>query len=721
MTNYSELSLKEAIDQARSIYILPKEPVLDDVLIPALKNSLSLDMMFGYFSSGSFSEIAPGLATFLKNSEGILQMVICPVLTEADYQVISLNQNDLANISQRILIDDIPNEDQIAKHTLECLAWLIFQKRLIIKIALMKDEGRFHSKCWLFGDKDNFAALHGSSNATTSGLTKNREQLTLSRDWTGGEDATSNIDRLRREFEDIWSQKDEDLHVFELSDAVKKNILMKFKLDAMPNEETYISLQKEILESLYDPSNQEQFTNELKIPDHLIYETGEFKHQGDAVSAWEKQNRRGILEMATGSGKTITSMICATKLQDELEEGLLVVVSAPYKPLIAQWCEEISDFGVQAVNLTLLDKLGRKREINQAKRRLTKGISRVEILVTSIVTLCTEEFIDSISTIKLKKLFFADECHNLGSESFVLSPPEIFDFRLGLSATPIRQYDEEGTDKLFSYFGEPCFSYTLDEAIGNCLTEYYYHAHIIELTNYEMEEWRELTEKIKALSFRQNDKEKNPAYENLLRKRRVILETAEGKIQKLAKLLEKDIEGGLKYTLIYTTDKKPEQMEQVNQLLINKGIIFHKLTDEETSNRKKTEKILSTFQKGELQILTAKRVLDEGVNIPQIKLAFILASTTVKRQWIQRRGRLLRKCKEIDKKHAVINDFVVLPASYKKILEFSNLDSDAKKIVKAELDRVWEFSRLAKNFYDEDGPSDIIEILKDLVNESGIN
>ena len=156
--NNSELSLKEAINQAKSMYIIPKESVLEEVLIPATKNSLCLDMMFGYFSSGSFSEIAPGLATFLKNSDGILQMVICPVLTEDDYKIISLNHNELANYSQKILVDEIPNEDKIVNYTLECLAWLIFQKRLIIKIALMKNGGIYHPKCWLFGDKNNFAA-----------------------------------------------------------------------------------------------------------------------------------------------------------------------------------------------------------------------------------------------------------------------------------------------------------------------------------------------------------------------------------------------------------------------------------------------------------------------------------------------------------------------------------------------------------------------------------
>ena len=136
--NNSELSLKEAINQASPLYMLPEEPVLEEVLIPATKNSLCLDIMVGYFSSGSFSEIAPGLATFLKNSDGILQLVICPVLTEDDYNIISLNHNELANYSQKILIDEIPDEDQIANYTLECIAWLISRKRLKMKIAIKK-------------------------------------------------------------------------------------------------------------------------------------------------------------------------------------------------------------------------------------------------------------------------------------------------------------------------------------------------------------------------------------------------------------------------------------------------------------------------------------------------------------------------------------------------------------------------------------------------------
>ena len=104
--------------------------------------------------------------------------------------------------------------------------------------------------------------------------------------------------------------------------------------------------------------------------------------------------------------------------------------------------------------------------------------------------------------------------------------------------------------------------------------------------------------------------------------------------------------------------------------------------------------------------MTAKRVLDEGVNIPQIRKAYILASTTVERQWVQRRGRLLRKCSEIGKEFSVIHDFVVLPPQTKE-----KLDDDARSLVKSELNRVQEFFDLARNAGHDDGPLDVIDKL----------
>ena len=580
--------------------------------------------------------------------------------------------------------------------------------------------GAFHPKVWLFEDGANRAALHGSTNLTKTGLSRNREQLTLSRDWKG-EEAIFQIERLRQEFDDLWSGGDEDCCVLPLPDAVARKVVERHKTEVPPDENVLDSIwQNAHGAELPIPADDEPGPNALKIPSHLVYETGDFAHQGKAVTAWEESGRRGILEMATGAGKTITSMICATRLQDETGR-LLVVVAAPYRPLIEQWCDEIREFGVQPINLPAAGGPdARNREMRQAGRRLRMGHSHTEVLVVSNDTLCTAPFIQSIATVKAKKLLIADECHNLGASSFTANPPHEFDYRLGLSATPVRQYDEKGTDALIAYFGDICFSFTLEEAIGKCLTEYDYHVHFVELTLDEMQEWSDLTDQIASQAWKIEAGKNDQYLDNLLRQRRLILETASGKIDVLADLLDAEGARELRYTLVYATDKKPEQLKEVNRLLEKRGVLFHQLTHEETQSRRQTKRILEVFQDGMTRVLTAKRVLDEGVNIPQIKLAYILASTTVRRQWVQRRGRLLRTCKAIGKTHAIIHDFVVLPpgASSPTV---EQLDQDARRLVRSELERVWEFAHLSRNGPLADGPYEAVRHLQALANERTID
>ena len=719
MSNAQPSGLKVALADANPLYVLPKEPVTAQVLIPALMTTGSLDVMMGYFSSSSFAEIAPGLATFLRNTQAPLRMVLSPFLTDDDFDTLIQDDDHLACLAQQILIDDVPGEDVLVRHTLECLAWLITQKRLILKFAVMR-RALFHPKVWLFEDSVNRAALHGSTNLTKTGLSRNWEQLTLSRDWKG-EEAIFHIERLRREFDDLWSGGDEDCCVLPLPEAITRRVIERYKTDDIPDED--------VLGALWGKAHGVEVpwvlrdrprTATLTIPRRLVYETGDFAHQGMAVRAWEASGRRGILEMATGAGKTITSMICATRLQNEIG-NLLVVVSAPYRPLIAQWCDEILAFGVHPINLTAVGGPdARNREIKQAGRRLHMGFSRAEVLVVSNDTLCTEQFIQSLSEVRVNKLLIADECHNLGAASFAANPPEEFDYRLGLSATPIRQYDEEGTEALIAYFGEICFSFNLEEAIGKCLTKYDYHVHFVELNAGEMQEWRDLTDQIASQAWKLETGKNDPYFENLLRKRRLVLETASGKLDILSRLLDAEGPRHLRYALIYATDKKPEQLKEVNRLLESRGVLFHQLTQEETHSRQQSKRILSVFQDGVTQVLTAKRVLDEGVNIPQIKLAYILASTTVKRQWVQRRGRLLRTCKAIGKTHAVIHDFVVLPPGTSS-LTVEHLDKDARRLVRSELTRVWEFARLSRNGPLPGGPYEAVQHLQMLANERVVN
>jgi len=328
--------------------------------------------------------------------------------------------------------------------------------------------------------------------------------------------------------------------------------------------------------------------------------------------------------------------------------------------------------------------------------------------VVTHVTLCSEDFFNAISSFGCPRLLIADEAHNLGRPGFINNTPEYYELRLGLSATPVRQYDEEGTEAVFDFFGPVVFRFTLKEAIGKCLVEYDYHVHPCHLSVNEMDGWHDLTEKIKKSAWRKEDGKPDDYLAKLYRERRELLETIESKVSILASLLDGLDLKSLRYTLIYGSDKQPEQLEQINGLLRDRGVLFHQLTAEETANRDKTKQIIQSFQQGEIQILTAKRVLDEGVNIPQICQAFILASTTVERQWIQRRGRLLRTCRAIDKDYSIIHDFIALPPDIRK-----GMDPDTRSLIRSELSRIQEFASLARNAGRVNGP---LRIIDELVN-----
>ena len=702
-------TLQDALDTAKPLYFIPREDVVDEVLVPAFRNATAVDCMMGFFSSHSLAEIAPGLATYLRKSTEPMRLVVSPFLDPSDQEALRLGLHPAEEVASRVLLTTLPDADDLAQHTLACLSWLISQNRLSIRIALMKD-ALFHTKAWIFRSETDASALHGSSNMTRAGLTRNREQMTLSRSWRG-EEATFHIHRLQQEFDELWSGGDDTCQVIDLPHAVREKLLHDLLPGQMPEEHDCHRLWRKV-NGLTDETDDPALSaaRSFTIPSWLNYQTGSYAHQGRAVDAWKKAEWRGILEMATGSGKTIAAMIGAHMLHTEVG-NLFVVISAPYRPLIEQWCSEIEMFGITAHNvITLAGSKARDGRIRELSRNLRKGVSGIEVLLVSNDTLCTEEFINAVRAVSVKKLLIADECHNLGAAGFVTNPPECFDYRLGLSATPIRQYDEEGTDALFTYFGEVCFEFTLEDAIGVCLTPYNYYVHFVRLLPTELDDWQQLTDQIARLSWKFKAGKSDSGLEYLLRQRRLILETAAGKIDVLRGLLDDMATEDLRYTLIYATDKDPHQLGLVNDLLQQKGVLYHQLTYEETADRQATARILASFQAGELKVLTAKRVLDEGVNIPQVEKAFILASTTVRRQWIQRRGRLLRMCKEIGKTHADIHDFVTLPFD-----GGAGNDADTSRIIKSELDRVWEFAKLCQNGAQPNGPYNAVRHLQGLL------
>ncbi len=690
------------ISKIRPLYILPKEPFPKEVLIPCFKSATRVDCMIGFFSSKVLVSLAPGLATFINESKGSFRLVINPILSYEDQNAIKEGIVSPEEIASEVLKDIIFSEDFVEQHTLKCLSWMLRHGRIKIRISLMEN-ALFHPKVWLFTEHDDVIAAHGSSNMTYAGIQKNIEQISISKSW---EDTNQQYtaERFCDQFKQLWANKDESCTVISMPQAIKENLLKTYRSDTPPTEGDLRTLYEDTTNSIeesevtYDISKSP--CPSFAIPSYLQFDEGPFEHQGKAVNAWCEAGYRGVLEMATGSGKTITAMVCAHRLY-EMQKPLLIAVAVPYVPLIQQWCDEITPFGLKAVNLTEVNGAkGRALELNKLRRRLRNGSSTVEGVVVTHRTLCNSDFKTELQKFDCNTLLIADEVHNLGSEGFIADPPDFFDYRLGLSATPIRQYDEYGTDELFSFFGPIVIQFTLEEAIGKCLVEYEYYVHPVELTVDEMEKWYDLTEKIGKNAWRQESSDIDNEYLlKLLRDRRAILENAENKITVLENvLMQREDFDRLRYMLIYTSDKAPQQLKDVNALLNKHNVLFRQLTHIETADYKKTSEIIRSFQEGTLQVLTAKRVLDEGVNIPQIEKAFILASTTVERQWVQRRGRLLRMCNKTGKTHSEIHDFVVLPP------DLNNIDAGARALIEAELKRIQAFAYLAKNFGRPDGP-----------------
>lgn len=694
-------SALDSLSQVRPLYLLPNDPLVEEVLIPSFRSASSVNCMVGFFSSTILAELAPGLATFVNSSLGAFRLIVCPILSEEDHRAIEEGFTRPMDLAQKALEGLLITEDRIQVHTLDCLTWLLRAGRIEIKVALMRD-ALFHPKVWLFSDQDEVVAVHGSSNLTFSGIRKNLEQITVSKSW---EDSNQRYitKKLTDQFSTLWENSDDNCIVVDLPSAIRERLFKTHSAKNPPTESDLQDLYRRA--SSYDKGNSVTLKNEkrFEIPPWLKYEEGPFNHQGKAVRAWCEAGHNGILEMATGSGKTIAAMICAHRLY-EIAKPLLIVVAAPYVPLIQQWCDEIVAFGIRPVNLTEANGTsGRARALGRLRRQLQSGASDAEAVVVSHRTLSDDRFQAELARLACTTLLIADEAHNLGSEGFIANPPTFFDHTLGLSATPVRQYDAIGTEALFDFLGPVVFRFSLEDAVGKCLVEYDYFVHGVALTDDEMDRWHELTDRIKSNAWRQDgDGQPDDYLTKLLRDRRAVLETAENKIAALEEAIDDEDLSELKHTLIYTSDKWPGQLEAVNRMLSKRSILFHQLTYQETANREQTRRILQSFQDGTLRVLTAMRVLDEGVNIPQIQKAFILASTTVERQWVQRRGRLLRKCEEIGKTHSEVHDFVVIPPQ---------TDDDARVLIRSELDRVKEFANLARNAGKPDGPLPSIDRL----------
>ena len=701
----------------KPLYILPKDDFVNEVLISSLKLSQSLDCMFGFFGSAALSSIAPGLAEFLVRTDAPMRLVVSPNIQVGDLEALESGSSTAPELMEQRLVEIVGeakvSANALVRHTLVCLSYLLANGRLEIRVAWLKDGALFHPKVWFFDSDGESVVAHGSSNMTLSGLGRNHEQIRVDASWYGTREVET-IRTLREEFEALWEGGGDYAYTIGLPSAVEQDLIRTFKPERPPSDEDFRRAwvqDQQKLESFVlgaGVSGALQSAKLVKPPELDLY-SGDFSHQGKALDAWRESGWRGILAMATGSGKTITALAGAELLQDEVDQ-LLVIVSAPYRPLISQWIAEIKLFGVDV--LPLKGNAAEKAQaIDLAVRGLVSGISRLEIAVITENFLTDDRFHEVLDRIpaSVSTLLIADEVHNLGKRSFTERPPDRFDYRLGLSATPERQYDEDGTRLLFDFFGPKVFEFSLQDAIGVCLVPYNYHIHQVSLSDEEYDEWLKITEKLRRKGFGGDSDPSESGklsddVQKLLIARRRVLEAAEEKIHALHCILKERNRDDLKHVLVYATDKSPAQLDAVNEMLQESlHLTIHQLTSSETQSKNRSAKILQKFSDGDYHVLTAKRVLDEGVDVPQVSEAFLLASNTVRRQWVQRRGRVLRKCDSIGKTIANLHDFLVIPPDPS--------DKSARSILRSELDRAREFSELAENAGARGGPFEVMERL----------
>ncbi len=436
-------------------------------------------------------------------------------------------------------------------------------------------------------------------------------------------------------------------------------------------------------------------------------------YQDEAVQAWVKNSGQGILNMATGTGKTITSLLAASHLASLQDDSLALIVAAPYQHLVDQWKADLNDFGASPI-LAYESRTTWTDSLTAQITEYNSGVRNLLTVITTHKTFSSGHFQDIIDRLNgTRTMFIADEVHHMGAPHLRSSLTENIRARLGLSATPERWYDDEGTKALTEYFSNGVvFEYGLEEAIKNgYLAEYYYLPHVVELTEEEQEEYLALSRSIgKRLASASGDigdadSQEDETLKQLLFKRARLVGSAENKIPLLQQLL---IETGLEdihHTLVYSGDgsiaseseETVRQLEAITDLLGNDlGLKIHQFTYEE--NQKERERLLNKFEVGELQALVAIRCLDEGVDVPATQTAFILASSSNPRQFIQRRGRILRTHPEKD--HAIIHDFIVAPPTKVRKSGEDSIFSLERNLVQKELQRVSTFAESARNHPD---------------------
>lgn len=440
-----------------------------------------------------------------------------------------------------------------------------------------------------------------------------------------------------------------------------------------------------------------------RVPPHFLNDDDRLRdYREEGIGNRFRNNGKGILHMATGTGKTVTALTAVTRLNDHVAKNqgeLLTIIAVPYQHLAEQWAKDAREFGYKPV----LCYGGLERWMRTAQRLLNDLRAKVKrhgMFIVVNASLRDKPFQGLIEQAPGHVLFVGDEMHNLGARNALDSLPKNANFRLGLSATPDRAGDEEGSAELKRYFGEAVLEFGLEKAIeGGFLCRYFYYPVLVHFDDEEQLEYDELSSQIGILfakGKKTDDKDGSDALKRLSIRRARLIGKAKSKLPALLDLLKE--QGDVHHTLVYCGDSKEEETRYIDSALerigSGLGLRANKFTSAENNDER--NRLLEQFAVGDLQVLLAIRCLDEGIDVPMTQTAYILASSTNPKEFIQRRGRVLRRFP--GKERASIYDFIVTPRP--EVLEHKGVSSGEQSLMRRELARFDEFAKLAENHGD---------------------
>ncbi len=696
----------------------------------------TFNLLLGYFSSSAINLLSVGFATFISKG-GKMKMVINHLLSSKDKETIEkANQESINKVFDLTDVVSLGRVlDEYDTHFFECLAYLIAEKRIEIKVIKPKiGKGIAHYKSGVFSDGQDAVGYKASCNFTLYGLSENLEELEAFLSWENGR-SNKLIKKQLKLIDDYFTEKDEDVEYVSVNEieVVLKDKFGKKDINELLVQEEHLLKKKQSLVS--NPKLKKTIAKlfsdieTIRRTPRFPYAEGPREYQVNAYNSWVANNYKGMFAMATGTGKTITSLNCL--LNEYKKTGIYrAIITVPTTALVEQWKKECAKFNFKNI-ITVSSKENWDKNLaffNTA----SKLIDTSYIVIVTYASLPRPKFQSYFTQLPKDTILIADETHNLGSQGLLRLLPSIhLEKRIGLSATPHRKFDETGNQAIQEFFNdEPPYivSYSMEEALKiGWLCNYTYYPHIVKLTDQEMEKYKELS--LQLLRMGLFDREtgsfrSTPEIEKKLLERKRIIHKAANKLEAFKAILKSEFDKrkNLKYTLVYVPEGIESNFDETDfsvetedeNKLINEYTKAVSQTDDSvmvkqfTANSTNREEILKNFEQSNIHVLTSMKCLDEGVDVPRSELAIFCASTGNPRQFIQRRGRVLRLNK--DKIHATIHDLVVVP----EVSDESTFEME-KGLVKKELERVVDFANLAMN------KTDTYETLKNILDYYNLN